>query len=124
MHSRTYLRGEELLATPVLIAVILTAINDHILKGLYPGPITWKISDFSGLFFIPFLLSAILGDLRWVLRGAIAAGALFTILKLTGFHFGPVHIAQDVTDLVALPVLVAAVVYAKWRWPCAFSLPS
>ncbi len=54
MPPRSYLRGEELLAIPVAMAIVVTAINDHFLKAACPGALTGKISDFGGLFFFPF----------------------------------------------------------------------
>lgn len=111
-------RGEELLAWPVLAAIVLTALNDHLFKALWPGPLTWKISDFAGLFFFPFLVTAITGRIGWILPAAIATGAAFTVLKFTGLAIGPFRIAADPTDLVALVSLAAAVLYARRRWPC------
>ncbi len=43
-----------------LLALALLATNDHLLKGSgwLPGVLTGKISDFTGLFFFPLLLTA------------------------------------------------------------------
>lgn len=114
--EREYSRGAELLAWPVLLAIALTAANDHFLKANFPGFVTGKISDFSGLFFFPFLLTAVFGKIRWLLYSAIATGVGFTVLKFTGLTMGPFRIVPDRTDLVALVSLAAAVAYGRWRW--------
>jgi len=44
-----------------LTCIGLLLVNDHILKRLYPSALTGKLSDFAGLFFFPFLLTALLG---------------------------------------------------------------
>lgn len=112
-------RGEELLAWPVLVAILVTAANDHVLKAAWPGFVTGKISDFSGLFFFPFLLTAVLGRIRWIVPCAVVTGAVFLALKCTGVQYGPFRIVRDPGDLAALVSLVAAVLYARRRWPCA-----
>ena len=54
--------GEMLHPAP-LAAVVVLAVNDHLLKGagVLPGWLTGKLSDFAGYFFFPLLLTAI-GD--------------------------------------------------------------
>lgn len=42
-----------------LLAVVLTAVNDHYLKYQYPGFITGKLSDFTGLFYFPLFIAAV-----------------------------------------------------------------
>src|SRR3990170_5839611 len=50
------------LGHPLTLACIgLLLVNDHFLKRLYPSTLTGKLSDFAGLFFFPFLLTALLG---------------------------------------------------------------
>ncbi len=115
------LRGEELLAAPVLLAILVTALNDHVFKAAFPGFVTGKISDFSGLFFFPFLITALIGIRRVAWAAAIAALG-FAVVKLTGVRWGPIRIVADPTDLAALVSLPFAVLYARWRWkeaPCA-----
>lgn len=65
--------GEMLHPAP-LAAVVVLALNDHVLKGagVLPGWLTGKLSDFAGYFFFPLLLTA-LGDV-----------AVRAIAKLTG----------------------------------------
>ena len=97
-----FVPGEALLSAPVLAAMVFTAVNDHWLKAAAPGWITGKLSDFTGLYFFPFLLVALLelsGELcgrvrrgaradrlRWVTSRTLGAllfmeGAVFTALK-------------------------------------------
>jgi hypothetical protein len=48
------------LSHPYSVAAAVTlAVNDHILKGLAPGWLTGKLSDFAGLFFFPYLLTLV-----------------------------------------------------------------
>lgn len=51
--------GDGLLKPVVLAAVALLLVNDHLLKGAWPGWLTGKLSDFAGLVFFPLLLQAL-----------------------------------------------------------------
>ena len=44
---------------PLYVSVILLVLNDQILKQTYPGWLTGKLSDFSGIFLIVLYLRAI-----------------------------------------------------------------
>lgn len=121
LEARRPSRGEELLALPVLAAVVLTGLNDHVGKAVWPGFVTGKISDFTGLFFFPFLLTTLRGDLLWILRAAVLTALLFLVVKLVGIDLPVCRVAADPTDLAALVSPLAAVLYARRRWPCAFS---
>jgi len=44
-----------------LASVAFLVANDHLLKRAYPSVLTGKLSDFAGLFFFPFLLTALFG---------------------------------------------------------------
>ncbi|GAT69025.1 hypothetical protein PS9374_04691 [Planomonospora sphaerica] len=97
-------------------ATFLLLVNDHLLKALWPGPITGKLSDFAGLMVAPPLLAlarvpppaalAVTG-LGFVLvkttqTGADLASQAWTLLA------GPSLVLADPTDLIALPALAAA----------------
>jgi hypothetical protein len=41
-----------------LAAMVLLAVNDHVLKGSAPGWLTGKLSDVAGMVFFPLLLQA------------------------------------------------------------------
>ena len=87
----------EFFAPLPLGAVAVMAINDHWLKPLLHDPITGKLSDLAGCFFLPLYASALLGlVVRWprarrLLVGAIATAVFFAAIKLSA----------DVADVVA-----------------------
>jgi hypothetical protein len=109
-----------------LVAVGLLLLNDHVLKAAVPSWFTGKLSDFAGLFFFPFILTAFLAlplD-RWQIRprqlmrlASVITLVWFTLVKTVpivntqmaaalGLVLGGVvHIALDSTDLVALPMI-------------------
>lgn len=60
-----------------ILAVLLLALNDHVLKENWPGWFTGKLSDFAGLVIIGTLLSILVGP-TW---GLLAAGLGFIALK-------------------------------------------
>lgn len=43
----------------ILSSVLLLIVNDHFFKYKFPGLVTGKLSDFAGVFFVPFFLCAI-----------------------------------------------------------------
>jgi hypothetical protein len=111
------------LASPgFVLALVLLILNDHLLKRVYPGVLTGKLSDVAGLVVAPLLLGVLLTAWRvrrplpvaialtgvgFTLTKASAAGAALasTAWNLTGV---PTLIRADVTDLLALPALYAA----------------
>lgn len=114
-----------------LLSIFLVLINDHILKWQIPSWFTGKLSDFSGLFFFPFLmiipLAFILGrkgsrfvaPLSYFITGVIfiaikTSPAINSFLsRLLSLTFSmPVPIALDPTDLWALGVLPLS----WWFW--------
>ena len=119
-----------------LIAVVLTALNDHFFKYQYPGLITGKLSDFTGLFYFPLFLSALivlkmrLYRKDFVLNRSLLVGAivvtdlLFVLFKLNmGFknlfvqwfsnRVFAIAVESDPTDLVALLSSVACYGFAS-----------
>lgn len=126
-----------------LAAVGVLALNDHVLKPALRGGLTGKLSDFAGCFFLPLFCSALLAEVtRWpwrprVLAGAALTVALFAPIKLSvtaaalvaravalasvPLGLGAQHITVDPTDLLALPMVLAAVLYARKVNPCAVS---
>ena len=113
-----------------LIAVLVTAINDHWLKGsgVIAASVTGKLSDVAGLFFFPMLLVALwfggerlLGKRSCLDRGVPALACCVTALVFTMVNLsssindisaamGMVKV-MDPSDLWALPVLLLS-----WRW--------
>jgi hypothetical protein len=122
---------------PVLAGVVL-ALNDHVLKAVFGDTVTGKLSDVSGLVFVPLLLLGILelGRAAWrrpwqirhrdlvaalVLVGAALASAKLSVPISHGFgdvggvlrypfrgRFDAVTITHDPSDLWTLPALLIA----------------
>lgn len=102
-------------------ALGLLVVNDHVLKGAFPGWWTGKISDFAGLLVAPVLVSALLAartarmralafalPTAWfvAVKSVPGAGALTaTIASHVGLDW---TFAFDPTDLLALAVLPLA----------------
>jgi hypothetical protein len=122
------------LASPLsLVAIAVLLINDHLLKQLWPSPMTGKLSDFAGLYFAPYVVLVAIfvmpfGALRRrplavACVNYFAVAAAFAALKLSettaapllalasGIGF-PVLITADPTDLAALCTLPLS--YAAW----------
>lgn len=129
---------EEFLHPRPLLALAILTINDHWLKGsgLLPGWLTGKLSDVTGLFFFPLLVTAIARTLAsvvlrrrvalrpWLLACAIALTTIgFVLLKtvpafVEWFQWASpkldplgvvrrVRVTMDLTDLLTLPVMAA-----------------
>ncbi len=124
MKSRYFSKSLRLLAHPLSLAAIgLMLANDAIFKGLWPSWWTGKLSDFAGLFFLPFLAAAMLslfvpGRLvGWLAFGITGIGfawikidpALAPILGSLGLQA-----RVDPSDLLALlSLLLAACLWRK-----------
>ncbi|MGH3661825.1 MAG: hypothetical protein ACRDTQ_08195 [Micromonosporaceae bacterium] len=113
-----------------LVAAMVLLVNDHVLKALWPGLITGKLSDVAGLAAAPALVGFALGlvapklapralvwcslavvgiGFGWVKAtedGAAAASAAWSVVA------GPSQVLRDPTDLVALPALALS----WWAW--------
>src|SRR5690349_17971767 len=105
-----------------VLALVVLVLNDHVLKQAWPGFVTGKLSDVAGLVVAPLLLGSPLTILRaphalplalwatgagFVLCKTSAAGAAATSAVWSLFGT-PTMIRADVTDLLALPALLAA----------------
>ena len=53
--SRPDVPGALLLHPVSIVAVAVLLVNDHVLKGAFPGPITGKLSDAAGLVLAPLV---------------------------------------------------------------------
>ena len=126
-----------------LLAVVLLATNDHFLKAAFHNTLTGKLSDFAGCFFLPLYVSAMLAiATRWSLHRRLWIGALTTLaifvpvsvsraaadfvcrsveLISIPLGIGAQRIASDPTDLIAVPMIFLAVLYAQKVNPCAVS---
>ncbi len=128
-------RAPEFFSLPPLAAVALLAVNDHWLKAKFHNAITGKLSDFAGCFFLPLFVSALLALLtRWPIERRMIIGIAATLIIFVPaslsrtaadficrvievvalpLGFGPQRIAADPTDLIALPMIVLAALYAE-----------
>lgn len=119
-----------------LLAVVLTAVNDHYLKYQFPGMITGKLSDFTGLFYFPLFLCAVVVLLvrlfrkdfvfnRGLLLGSIIlTDAIFILMKMHAGvkdlfvqwfsdHVFAIAVTSDPTDLIALSVSLACYFFGR-----------
>lgn len=132
------------ITSPIWIsALFVLVLNDHVLKGLYAGVLTGKLSDLAGLFIAPALLAVLLGlkTRRGLVAGSIAIGAVFSAINLSPSLASawdgamsalllPFYTTVDPTDLLALPALVSGTWHAsrfmhqKSRERASMRLPS
>ncbi len=106
--------GDGLLHPVALASLAALILNDHVLKTLWPGAVTGKLSDFTGLIVAPLALQAVweVGRAiqgRWVGPSRFALGAALVVV---GIGFAAIQIWQPATDAyrVGLGVL---------QWPFA-----
>lgn len=103
-----------------LVAVLLLALNDHLFKATWPGPVTGKLSDVAGLVVVATLVSVLVGPGP----GTVLAGVAFLALKtvpgvaeaVAPLLGGGVTL-RDPTDLVALLALPPLWVVLRRRGP-------
>lgn len=88
--------------------VVVLALNDHVLKGAWPGWVTGKLSDVAGVVVVATLCAVVAGP-TW---GLALAGLGFTALKaIPGVAeaasplLGGGVVLRDLSDLIALGVL-------------------
>ncbi len=107
------MNSRQKLGNPIfIISVLLLIVNDWYLKQAFSNELTGKLSDFSGLFAFPFLLSAILP--RSTKKIHVFTALIFITWKLPFIqpfiialnNLGiPVSRTIDYTDYAALMVL-------------------
>ncbi len=136
-------RAPEFFSAAPLLAVAVLATNDHLLKAAFHNTLTGKLSDFAGCFFLPLYVSAVLALFtRWSLERRLWVGALTTMaifipvsvsraaadfvartveLIAIPLGLGAQRIASDPTDLIAVPMICLAVLYAQRVNACAVS---
>lgn len=131
-------RSGEFFAPMPLAAVALMVVNDRWLKPAFHSSLTGKLSDIAICFFLPLLVSELLGlafavrPRARLLAGAVVATALFAALEsvppftawalrdLTAI--GPYvgitrrfRMTSDWTDLLCLALVPIAVAYGRQR---------
>jgi len=116
----------KILISPLFILFLaLLLINDFFLKAAFHNALTGKLSDFSGLFIFPIFWSVIFPKRKLLVF--ISTGVLFTFWKceysewLIQFLMRYFNIGRtvDLSDLVALPMLLLAWLYMEnnsMRW--------
>jgi hypothetical protein len=57
--AQSRVAGDGLLNVVAIASIVVLIVNDHVLKAVWPGPITGKISDFAGLLFFPLFLQGV-----------------------------------------------------------------
>lgn len=67
-----------------MVAIGVLVLNDHVLKGAWPGVVTGKLSDVAGLAFFPVVLAS-----AWelVTRAVIEPRAAAVVVGVTGGVF-------------------------------------
>lgn len=97
------------LARPWFFAsVAVLALNDHVLKAAWPGPVTGKLSDVAGLVVVGTMASVLLGRSWGVVPAGVAFAALKTVpgvAEAAAPVFGGGVTLRDATDLFALAAL-------------------
>jgi hypothetical protein len=104
--------GELLLHAVPICGIALLLLNDHVLKGLWRGWVTGRLSDVAGLVFFPLFLHAV-----WEF-GRSAAGrfrghsrrALVVCIILTAIAFTLVKTWVPANDLYRI-------VWGAMQWP-------
>ncbi|GLY95667.1 hypothetical protein [Actinoplanes sp. NBRC 103695] len=116
MNTRGNRLGAWLGHPATLIALLVLVVNDHVLKSLWPGPVTGKLSDAAGLVLAPPLLAVLI---RRPAAALWSVGVGFFLVKAFPYAaelasaawsvvHGPSLIRADPTDLLMLPFLAVA----------------
>ncbi len=120
--SRTMQKHMNLLTSKLfIIGLLILIVNDHILKYAYPGFLTGKLSDLSGLFIFPIFFSAfwyrrrrlvyILTGLIFVFwKSSLSQGLIDTWNSVGIFGISRV---VDYTDLLAMSILPFSLKYIE-----------
>ena len=124
---------------PVAVAAVLVlALNDHVLKHSFPGFVTGKLSDVAGMIFFPLLVHAIvmailprLASERVLLASCIVTAIVFSLVKTLPAaneayriawgamqmpfrgRFVRVVLVRDPTDLLAVPFILVAIALGR-----------
>jgi len=128
------LPGDELLAPLPLGAMLLFGLNNWVLKATYGNWITGKLSDVTACFFLPLLLSTVIGALgskrtlvQRVRIGAVVTAVVMALVKTSATASSVLDSALaltlptglestnivDPTDLYALPFCALAIAHAS-----------
>ncbi|MGZ3745250.1 MAG: hypothetical protein ACXVB1_05170 [Pseudobdellovibrionaceae bacterium] len=124
----------------VLVPVGLMFANDHWLKYIYPGWVTGKLSDFTGVFYFPIFIMAMICFALQISRKENSAQRILTkknlwlailftdfllvLVKLCGpaarwiemifaTSLFKIQLVQDPTDLIAMSMNILTYLYMK-----------
>jgi hypothetical protein len=89
-----------LLVHPVTLACMaVLLVNDHLLKAMWPGSMTGKLSDFAGLVFFPVLLVGVaeLTTSRLGRRPPRTPRSMLVCCGLTALVFAPAELWEPAT---------------------------
>lgn len=104
------------LDSPLFLAALsLLVLNDAVLKTMFPGLITGKLSDFAGIFAFAYFCSSFVPKLTAVIHITTALGFVFwkslaaePLINFwnsaTGFEIGRVVDPSDLVALIVLPL--------------------
>jgi hypothetical protein len=89
--------GDWLLHPVVLLSAVLLGLNDHLFKGVLPGIITGKLSDFAGLVFFPLFLLSLVEWTEWVVtrRVNLHPRIFFVATFMTAAVFSVINLDQQ-----------------------------
>lgn len=91
-----------------IVAVVVLAFNDHVLKGVWPGWVSGKLSDVAGVVVIGTLLAVLSGPTWGVVLAGVGFAALKTVpgvAELAAPLLGGGVALRDPSDLIALGAL-------------------
>ena len=92
--------GGGLLHPVPIVAIALLVLNDHWLKGMFPGWWTGKLSDFAGMIFFPLMLQAgwevIIG--RFTSQWGPSRRVLWGCVLATAFVFGGIQMIDVMAE--------------------------
>lgn len=138
MHKPIFsVEAPEFFNSVVLCSIAVFLANNVWLKSSYPGWLTGKLSDITFCFFFPLYVSALISLVSGMgMRERVRLGALITALMFSAVKISPVCSenlnrlispmamfmfdrnsinSADVTDLIALPFVLAAMYFVQWR---------
>lgn len=88
-----------LLLHPVhLVALVVLAVNDHWLKGAWPGTVSGKLSDVAGLIVLPVV---IIGAVELLLRRIVGRGVIASVAGGCAAGFAAVQLWPAATHAFA-----------------------
>ena len=119
----------------MLSALVLTFLNDHFFKHQFHNFLTGKISDFTGLFYFPLFIYALVVFIKApnlkhnvisksvLIAAILLTDVLFITFKYTqariwltdlfGNYLFKIEIVPDYTDAVALVMNIATYIFAS-----------